>query len=347
MNIISLDLIVDQLYSIIYFFFESNNSAETIAPKDSLEFGRFSVQWLTLILFMPLMVLCSIKNFNLMVKLSEYGSAAIFVYMIYVIIQFFVSLFQGSIDTSQMEWFTFDIASLAGTSSLAFTIHTVVNAFIKQNKNEEKNERDLGITYLSACVTYLIVSITGSFAISNKHCTNTLIDCYLTDWTILFVEVTYLLGRICAFPIMVDISRTRLIKIFFEEATEKRFKVFNILFMVFGSIISILSPKLPLSTLISIVGAVVCFFFIYFFPAKMHFACLYPAKAKKDEENSLIDGSTLVEDEDEACSCNHSPSYADKRSKIFRQVLYGALNVVGVAVGVFGLIFSIKDIIGE
>jgi hypothetical protein len=47
------------------------------------------------------------------------------------------------------------------------------------------------------------------------------------------------------------------------------------------------------------------------------------------------------------CSCNHSPSYADKRSKIFRQVLYGALNMVGVAVGVFGLIFSIKDIIGE
>lgn len=36
LNIISLDLIVDQLYSIIYFFFDANDSADLIARKDSL-----------------------------------------------------------------------------------------------------------------------------------------------------------------------------------------------------------------------------------------------------------------------------------------------------------------------
>lgn len=73
------------------------------------------------------------KNFNVMVKMSEYGSGAIFVYILYVIIQFFVSLFQGTIDTNQIEWFSFDIAELAGTGSLAFTIHCVVNAFTHHN----------------------------------------------------------------------------------------------------------------------------------------------------------------------------------------------------------------------
>lgn len=36
LNVISLDLIVDQLYSIIYFFFDANGSADSIAAKDSL-----------------------------------------------------------------------------------------------------------------------------------------------------------------------------------------------------------------------------------------------------------------------------------------------------------------------
>lgn len=37
-----------------------------------------------------------------MVKLSEYGSGAAFVYIIYVIIQFFVSVIGGTIDMSQI-----------------------------------------------------------------------------------------------------------------------------------------------------------------------------------------------------------------------------------------------------
>lgn len=156
---------------------------------------------------------------------------------------------------------------------------------MKQNKNQEKNQRDLGITYTLAFITYWIVSMAGALAISDKSCTNTLIDCYLKDWTILFVEVTYLLGRVGAFPIMVEISRTRLLSLYYPEVTEKHLKIFNVSFVIFGSIISILSPILPISILMSLVGAVVCYFFIYFFPAKLHFSCLYP---QRKEDESLL-----------------------------------------------------------
>lgn len=130
---------MDQLYSIIYFFFDANNSTSSIAPKDSLDFSRFSTQWLTLLLFIPLLGLCSLKNKNLMVKLSEYGSFAIFVYMGYVIIQFIISLARGSINMDEITWFSFDVAGLAGTCSLGFTVHTVVNAFMKENQHQDNN----------------------------------------------------------------------------------------------------------------------------------------------------------------------------------------------------------------
>lgn len=68
---------------------------------------------------------------NVMVKLSEYGSFSIFVYMGYVIIQFIISLANGSVDMKRITWFSFDVAGLAGTASLGFTVHTAVNVFMK------------------------------------------------------------------------------------------------------------------------------------------------------------------------------------------------------------------------
>lgn len=65
LSIISLDLIVDQLYSIIYFFLK-----DSIAAKDEFSFTKFSPQWLTLVLFVPLLAVVFLKNLNLLVKLS-------------------------------------------------------------------------------------------------------------------------------------------------------------------------------------------------------------------------------------------------------------------------------------
>ncbi len=156
---------------------------------------------------------------------------------------------------------------------------------MKENRNQDKNLRDLGITYILAFLTYWLVSMAGALAISNKSCTNTLIDCYLKDWTILFVEVTYLLSKIGNFPIMIEIGRTRILNTFLTKISERHFKMFNICFMIFAATVCILSPVLPLSVLMGLVGAVVCYFFIYFLPTKLHFSCLYPESRK---EGSLL-----------------------------------------------------------
>ena len=62
--------------------------------------------------------------------------------------------------------------------------------------------------------------------------------------------------------------------------------------MVIATIFSILSPYLPLSILMSIVGAVVCYFFIYLIPTKIHYGCLYNNKAN---EESLVESITSLE----------------------------------------------------
>jgi hypothetical protein len=48
---------------------------------------------------------------------------------------------------------------------------------------------------------YELIGIFGTIAISgSKTCKQTLVDCYLSDWTVLIVEVSYLFGRITVFP---------------------------------------------------------------------------------------------------------------------------------------------------
>lgn len=95
--VIYIDLIVDQLYSIIYFFFESNGKKDMLAPKDGFNFDMFSTQYLTLILFFPLLALISIKNLNVMVKLSEYGSYSALLYFLFVIYKFITAVVNGDI----------------------------------------------------------------------------------------------------------------------------------------------------------------------------------------------------------------------------------------------------------
>lgn len=129
--VIYLDLIVDQLYSVIYFFFDTNGHADLIAPKDGFMFDKFSTQWLTVILFLPLLALIFIKKLNIMVKLSEYGSYSAMIYFGFVMVKFIMALANGKIDLDKVTLISGDVGNLAGTCALAFTIHTMVITFVK------------------------------------------------------------------------------------------------------------------------------------------------------------------------------------------------------------------------
>lgn len=139
----------------------------------------------------------------------------------------------------------------------------------------------MGLSYLLGFLLYELIGLFGGFAVSgpsNPECKETLVNCYLHEWAVLIVELSYLFGRITVFPCTLEVSRTRLIELFTDKVEDHHFKYFNIFFMIFATIMSILSPFIPISLMMNIVGAVICYFFIYLFPTLLHYTCLYKKK---------------------------------------------------------------------
>ena len=98
----------------------------------------------------------------------------------------------------------------------------------------------------------------------------------------MIVSISYLFGRFTILPVALEVGRTRIIELVCGEVTEKRFRYFNIGFMIIATFFSVLSPYLPISLLINLNGALICFWFIYLIPTRLHFGCLYPKLKGKD-----------------------------------------------------------------
>jgi hypothetical protein len=277
--------------------------ADYLALKSKLSFSQFSMQWLSLLLCYPLMKVVSLKNLTLLIQIAKYGSASIFVYAIYITAQFFVAWSNDEIVLDNLTWFSWSSLAQAGTFTLALNLHTIVITFTKSNQNPSNNERDVGIVHVMGFAIYEVVSILGTLAVSGKECSGSMVDCYLHDWTILIVSFSFLVGRLAYLPVVVEVGRTRLIELYFPTVSEKNFKYFNIGFMAVATLFSIMSPYLSIALLLNIVGALVCYLFIYLIPTKIHYGCLYPKKSNKNEvEMGLTDDMST---QSSSSHCNH------------------------------------------
>ena len=77
--------------------------------------------------------------------------------------------------------------------------------------------------------------------------------------------------------------------------------------MILAALMSILSPFIPFSLMMNIVGAVICYFFIYLFPSMLHYKCLYK---KRRDEQSLVESITSLDDTSTSNSeCVHGAAY--------------------------------------
>jgi amino acid permease len=125
-----------------------------------------SEQWLAVISFIPLLALLFIKNLKLIVKLTAIGIYSVLVYFIFIGYVFIDNI--KNIKANDIKLFSFDIGNLAGTCALAFTIHTIVAPISKMNRNQERNSKNLYITYILGCIIYSFIGICGQLAIQGK-----------------------------------------------------------------------------------------------------------------------------------------------------------------------------------
>jgi hypothetical protein len=55
--------------------------------------------------------------------------------------------------------------------------------------------KDIGFSYILGFSLYELIGLFGGFTVSFIDCKETLVNCYLSDWTVLFVELSISLGE--------------------------------------------------------------------------------------------------------------------------------------------------------
>ena len=175
-------------------------------------FDKFSIQYLTLIAFIPLFAMMFIKNLTILIRLSSAGVLSVFVYVGFIIYEAIVNFDEVEID--DIPLFDTNVGNLAGTCALAFTLHVIVNPIMKGNKNQNNNFRDLKISYVLGFIFYAIIGILGCIAVLGKKCDITIVNCFLDDWQAVMVEALYFYGLVTVYPNFVDIARTRTLQFF-------------------------------------------------------------------------------------------------------------------------------------
>jgi amino acid permease len=167
------DLIVDQLFNILYFIFHATDHADWITTKNlrQVVFNKVSIQIVSLIMFLPLLMTMFIKNLSFLVRLTALGVASVCTYVVYIFYKFFDNL--PNINKDDIPpFFSANFGNLVGTSAVAFTIHTVVNPITKANLIQANNLRDLKISYMCGFFIYSVIGVLGSLAISGKNIYN-------------------------------------------------------------------------------------------------------------------------------------------------------------------------------
>lgn len=93
-----------------------------------------------------------------MVKIAGYGVFSIIGYYIFIQYAFFSNIPKFNLSSS-MSLFTWNFGSLAGTASLAYTIHLNTTAVIKCNINQANNKRDVFLGYIGGIIVYISIGI--------------------------------------------------------------------------------------------------------------------------------------------------------------------------------------------
>lgn len=145
------------------------------------------------------------------------------------------------------------------------------------------------IAYLIGGSIYLYISFMGSFGIMNRTPINqspqTIEDFFkVGNIELRIIESIYLVHLYSCLPEFVLISKKRLFNIFKINETKKgqipyREVIYGSIFLGICLLIRLLGVKID--TIISINGAIIGFFNIYFFPALLHVKCLYFSSNKK------------------------------------------------------------------
>ncbi|EWS72541.1 transmembrane amino acid transporter protein (macronuclear) [Tetrahymena thermophila SB210] len=335
-------------YPIIQFIMHKCGT-ENYGSSKEIVFDKFSIQYQAMILFVPVFLLCSLKELNFIVKLGRIGVTSIFAYGIFLLYCFIENISDGNVSEywdEQMSLFSKNIVGVAGPFSFAFFVHTIVSQITATNINFKENPRNIGYGYLIVYFAYAYFSIVGSIGVvgrkTNYKDASNINDFFGSDDVgPVVVDILYLIHLITALPTLCHVSRSQffiLIQGETKPVSQFQMLLYNATFCCLGLLFQILC--IDPSVIIEVNGSVCCFFIVYIIP--FFFRLRESKRLAQGVEDSVQ--NNLVNYTDSTNSKQEDPLDAKRRAPI--GILEKIFWAFAMLVGLFLAVVTLLSIFG-
>lgn len=169
-------------------------------------------------------ILTNIKDPTFFAKFSAFGTLTvllIFITAFYKAAQWGIKDNVDFSDVTSPHYVTqFDFkgtAVLPGILSMAYFVHSAVTTMVKDNRNQEKNARDLGIAYFLVFITYTILGLVFYLAYPGwKGCiTDMFIDNFdKREWIVPMMDVLMFIRILTVYPLLTYFIRVQNFTVF-------------------------------------------------------------------------------------------------------------------------------------
>ncbi len=347
-------LIAKMGYSFLTYIFLKNDIAHAL--QSDINFNEFSYQYFGIIAISLSLMLFSLKDLKVILKLGQYGIISIMIFSIYVIVKGILNISSIDFNVNDLTLFTSDFATVCGVFASAFFLHNLMIPIIKNNLEEKHNRRDIILGYIMGGSFYSIIGIFGAFSIAGlekKPDSQTVLDYYGNNIYSAIIEILLFLQLMSVLPVLWYVARSQFFNLLLktEKVPNKYFFLCNFFFSLVC--LGIQMVNVDPTLVISLNGAICCYFLLYMIPIALHLKCLYgeknslenrfiinPEKLEADE-NSFMENydpnKIEVNEAEMKCTSGHG-SMKRMRGKNIRYAFYGFLSLLGVAFAVLKMV---------
>ena len=150
----------------------------TTAKNSSVDpsFTRFSTSYVSLVLFVVLVIICNKKDINIFMRIGSFGVIFVVLLMIFIIATGVVAFtdtkfsFGSTAESDATDWdknerilvmFNLNFSPLLGILCTGYFLHTCSLPIVRSSKNPDKVGRDMFIGYFLVFISYAIVGCMG------------------------------------------------------------------------------------------------------------------------------------------------------------------------------------------
>ncbi|XP_070154549.1 neutral amino acid transporter 9 isoform X2 [Polyergus mexicanus] len=247
---------------------------------------RNTVPGFLAILIFPLL------NFNSTTFFTKFNSLGT-VSIIYLVIFILIKSTSWGINMDQTEWATSWIIrptfpALTGMLAMSFFIHNIIISIMKNNRNQNKNGRDLTIAYILVTLTYIIVGAVFFICFPlPKSCIedNLLNNFQKWDGFTLGARIVLLFQLVTVYPLLAYMLRVQLLSSICKRVSNKSLVL--VINLILISICILFATFMPyIGTIVRYTGALSGFIYVFTLPNLLHLSIL--KKEKKLTVCSLL-----------------------------------------------------------